>query len=171
MAVLTTRRKSPSIASQGLGGVLPLGSYRWESNPQHLVYKTSALPLSYASAANYAEKVSIGKRHRACKSKISTSHLTRHFGALPKDHFVLPRKDTPVLKGVREKDGGIRRAGHQVPSGRRDLPATPAEDLSPGSHKGTDIFSAEIGCSRLRKSSESRAAQRQRCQSPVRIVP
>src|SRR5262249_13922233 len=52
-----------------LGGRLPSGSYRWELNPQPLVYKTSALPLSYGSAASNVEKASIGKRHNCCKSK------------------------------------------------------------------------------------------------------
>ena len=49
-------------------GRLPArASQRWDLNPQPSVYKTDALPLSYAGAACSVERVSIGRQYRPRK--------------------------------------------------------------------------------------------------------
>ncbi len=54
------RRVSGFLAGSCLlpsGVPFPLGSQRWDLNPQPPVYKTDALPLSYAGGAGFSEKV------------------------------------------------------------------------------------------------------------------
>ena len=67
-------------------------SYRWELNPQPLVYKTRALPLSYGSKAIRVESVSIGAWHRCCKSKFPASQYLPHVLQKEENPHLLPHE-------------------------------------------------------------------------------